>query len=65
MSSGESEKKESKVEVVKKAGRHLRGTIAETLASPATHFSEADGTLLKFHGTYEQDDRDHRRALRA
>ncbi|HEU5040795.1 MAG TPA: NADPH-dependent assimilatory sulfite reductase hemoprotein subunit [Gemmatimonadales bacterium] len=55
-------KPESKVEVAKRAGRQLRGTIAETLASDATHFGGDDATLLKFHGTYQQDDRDERRA---
>jgi len=58
------EKKESKVEVAKREGQHLRGTIAETLNSGATHFEEGDTQLLKFHGTYQQDDRDARRARR-
>jgi sulfite reductase beta subunit-like hemoprotein len=56
------EKPESKVETAKRRGRHLRGSIAETLASDATHFGEDDASLLKFHGTYQQDDRDRRRA---
>jgi sulfite reductase (ferredoxin) len=54
-------KPESKVEVAKRNGRHLRGTIAEGLASDATHFDSDDVHLLKFHGTYQQDSRDHRR----
>jgi sulfite reductase (ferredoxin) len=54
-------KPESKVEVAKRNGRHLRGTIAETLASGATHFGHDDIQLLKFHGTYQQDSRDERR----
>src|SRR3954469_1693782 len=54
-------KPESKVEVAKRQGRHLRGTIAETLASGATHFEHDDIQLLKFHGTYQQDSRDQRR----
>ena len=58
-------KPESKVEVAKRRGRHLRGTIAETLGSDATHFGNDDVALLKFHGTYQQDDRDARRALEA
>ena len=53
--------KESKVEHAKREGRHLRGTIAETLAADVTHFGGDDVTLLKFHGTYQQDDRDARR----
>ena len=52
----------SKVELAKRHGRHLRGTIGETLASDATHFGHDDLQLLKFHGTYQQDDRDLRRA---
>jgi sulfite reductase (ferredoxin) len=58
-------KSESKVEIAKRHGRHLRGTIAETLASERTHFGHDDLQLLKFHGTYQQDDRDARRALEA
>jgi sulfite reductase beta subunit-like hemoprotein len=53
--------KESKVEQAKREGRHLRGTISETLATDVTHFAGDDLTLLKFHGTYQQDDRDARR----
>ncbi len=58
----ETAEKESKVEVAKREGRQLRGTIAETLASEATHFGHDDLQLLKFHGTYQQDDRDQRKA---
>ncbi len=53
--------KESKVEIAKRAGRHLRGTISETLGAHVSHFGGDDLTLLKFHGTYQQDDRDARR----
>ena len=56
-----STKPESKVEVVKRNSRHLRGTIAETLAADVTHFGADDINLLKFHGTYQQDSRDERR----
>jgi sulfite reductase beta subunit-like hemoprotein len=55
----------SKVELAKRHGRHLRGTIAEALASEATHFGHDDLQLLKFHGTYQQDDRDQRKAREA
>ena len=57
--------KESKVEVAKREGRQLRGTIAKTLASDATHFAHDDVQLLKFHGTYQQDSRDARRGRQA
>jgi sulfite reductase beta subunit-like hemoprotein len=60
----ETPKAESKVEGIKKNSRHLRGKIAETMASGATHFSEEDATLLKFHGAYQQDDRDVRHERR-
>jgi sulfite reductase beta subunit-like hemoprotein len=55
----------SKVELAKRHGRHLRGSIGETLASDATHFGADDAHLLKFHGTYQQDDRDLRREREA
>ena len=53
--------KESKVESAKRQGRHLRGTIAEQLDDGGSHFEGDDVTLLKFHGTYQQDDRDARK----
>jgi len=52
--------KPSKVEQAKRDSRALRGTISETLASDATHFSEDEKQVLKFHGIYQQDDRDQR-----
>jgi sulfite reductase (ferredoxin) len=58
-------KPESKVEIAKRNGRHLRGSIAETLASDASHFEHDDIQLLKFHGTYQQDSRDERRGREA
>ncbi len=58
------DKTESKVEAAKRASRHLRGTIEETLRGEAPGFSEADGGLLKFHGIYQQDDRDVRQERR-
>ncbi len=53
--------KDSKVEQAKRGSRHLRGSIAETLRADVAHFEGDDVTLLKFHGTYQQDDRDARR----
>src|SRR5512132_1818570 len=50
--------KPSKVEHVKRASSHLRGTIRQELDHPSTRFSEEDYQLLKFHGTYQQHDRD-------
>ena len=51
----------SELERIKADSRHLRGTLLETLADPVTGaISEADNKLLKFHGSYQQDDRDLR-----
>ena len=51
----------SEVERLKLASDYLRGTIRAGLADPLTGtVSEGDGQLLKFHGTYSQDDRDLR-----
>lgn len=52
------------VEEIKRKSRALRGEIAPTLHSSASHFEEAEVQLLKFHGTYQQDDRDKRAELR-
>ena len=54
----------SPVEKVKELSRGLRGDLAAELAADTTHFSSADAQLLKFHGTYQQEDRDQRRAQR-
>lgn len=55
------EKKLSANEYIKIDSNYLRGTIAEGLADCSTgSMSADDGQLLKFHGTYEQDDRDLR-----
>ncbi|HET7369986.1 MAG TPA: NADPH-dependent assimilatory sulfite reductase hemoprotein subunit [Gammaproteobacteria bacterium] len=51
----------SKAERLKRDSHFLRGTIAEGLADPATGaISDTDTGLLKFHGSYQQDDRDVR-----
>lgn len=56
----ESNDKQTKVELAKIASHGLRGTIDETIQSGATHFGHDDIHVLKFHGIYQQDDRDHR-----
>jgi sulfite reductase (ferredoxin) len=53
--------KRSPVELIKEASRHLRGTIADELVRESDHFSEQDKQLLKFHGSYQQDNRDARK----
>ncbi|XOZ33146.1 assimilatory sulfite reductase (NADPH) hemoprotein subunit [Halomonadaceae bacterium KBTZ08] len=48
-------------EIIKRESRYLRGTIEESLADEATGaIAEADTKLTKFHGSYQQDDRDVR-----
>jgi sulfite reductase (ferredoxin) len=54
----------SKVERIKRQSDYLRGTIAAALASPSDHFSADDYQVLKFHGVYQQEDRDRRAAAR-
>lgn len=61
-SNGEAEAKRSAVELIKEASRQLRGTIAEELAGGGDHFNDQDKQLLKFHGSYQQDDRDARKS---
>lgn len=51
----------SAAEGIKAASDGLRGTLASEAADGGTHFSESARQLLKFHGAYEQDDRDARR----
>ncbi len=53
--------KRSGVEIAKENSRYLRGTIAEVLSSDADHLDDADKNLLKFHGSYQQEDRDARK----
>jgi len=50
----------SGAEAIKQDSRALRGSIAEELAAPEARGGLTEGayTLLKFHGTYEQHDRD-------
>jgi sulfite reductase (ferredoxin) len=50
-------------ELLKLNSRQLRGTIAEELASDADHLSKEAASLLKFHGSYQQDDRDLRKQV--
>src|SRR5438046_730850 len=54
----------SRVEKVKELSRGLRGDLAAELAQRTTHVSDESAQLLKFHGTYQQEDRDQRRAQR-
>ncbi|MGN6387019.1 MAG: NADPH-dependent assimilatory sulfite reductase hemoprotein subunit [Verrucomicrobiota bacterium] len=49
-------------ELIKAANPTLAGTIGSTLADPnVDRFSDDDTQFLKFHGIYQQDDRDKRK----
>src|ERR1043165_5465936 len=52
-------------EVIKEANPTLAGSIGATLADPTTdRFSEDDTQFMKFHGIYQQDDRDKRKVAK-
>ncbi|MCM2311193.1 MAG: assimilatory sulfite reductase (NADPH) hemoprotein subunit, partial [Steroidobacteraceae bacterium] len=56
---------QSPVERIKRDSHLLRGTLAESLADPLTGaIREQDTVLIKFHGSYQQDDRDVREERR-
>jgi sulfite reductase (NADPH) hemoprotein beta-component len=51
----------SAIEKIKQASDGLRGTIKESIADELTGaIREDDQALIKFHGMYQQDDRDRR-----
>jgi sulfite reductase (ferredoxin) len=54
----------SKNERIKEDSRALRGTIAEELGQATPTFTDASVQVLKFHGVYQQDDRDRRKEAR-
>ncbi|MEM6470076.1 MAG: NADPH-dependent assimilatory sulfite reductase hemoprotein subunit [Planctomycetota bacterium] len=54
----------SPVEKIKDESHFLKGTIDTEMAADSDCFGKADLQLLKFHGTYQQDDRDKRRDLK-
>lgn len=56
------ERKVSPVEVVKENSAFLRGPIGVELTDGNACFGKDSEVLLKFHGTYQQDDRDARLA---
>ncbi|MEM6447349.1 MAG: sulfite reductase, ferredoxin dependent [Cyanobacteria bacterium P01_D01_bin.123] len=53
-------KEPSKVEVIKEHSDYLREPLATELEQDTTHFTEAAIQVLKFHGAYQQDNRDIR-----
>ncbi|MFC4100334.1 assimilatory sulfite reductase (NADPH) hemoprotein subunit [Paenibacillus xanthanilyticus] len=51
----------SDVERIKRESNYLRGTLAESMLEPlSAGISDDDNRLMKFHGSYLQDDRDQR-----
>lgn len=56
------DEKLSPVEGIKQASNYLRGDIAAELTSGADSFAKPTTQLIKFHGTYQQDDRETRTA---
>ena len=60
--SDETAPKLSPVEGHKAEGRYLRGTLPEEFADPnVEHLSDVNKSLIKFHGSYQQEDRDARK----
>ncbi|MGB7086127.1 MAG: sulfite reductase, ferredoxin dependent [Phormidesmis sp.] len=54
------EKKVSKLEGIKERSQFLREPVASELKQDTNHFTEAGIQILKFHGSYQQDNRDNR-----
>ena len=52
--------KPSPAEGIKEQSQYLLGEIAAELHDANDHFGKTSESLLKFHGTYQQDDRDER-----
>lgn len=52
----------SSVERIKAASNHLCGQIAAELAEESSHFGGDTVQLLKFHGVYQQENRDQRQS---
>jgi sulfite reductase (ferredoxin) len=48
------------VEDVKKQSQQLRGTLKESIEANTPKFSDDEKVIIKFHGMYQQDDRDER-----
>lgn len=53
-------RKPSKVEAIKERSNFLREPVATEILQDTTHFSEDAVQILKFHGSYQQDNRDNR-----
>ncbi|MEO0968086.1 MAG: sulfite reductase, ferredoxin dependent [Cyanobacteria bacterium J06639_18] len=53
-------RKPSKIEGLKERSNFLREPVATELLEDTTHFTEKAIQILKFHGSYQQDNRDNR-----
>lgn len=53
-------RKPSKIEAIKERSNFLREPVATEILQDTTHFSEDAVQILKFHGSYQQDNRDNR-----
>ncbi|MGQ9504451.1 MAG: hypothetical protein ACUVQR_06050, partial [Thermogutta sp.] len=58
------EPKRSQVERLKEASAYLFHPLANEVDNDQPSFSEAAAQILKHHGSYQQDDRDTRKAQR-
>jgi sulfite reductase (ferredoxin) len=56
--------KPSKVEGIKLASEYLAGFVSIEALNSASHYTEDAATILKFHGSYQQDDRDLRTQMK-
>lgn len=52
----------SKVELLKEDSDYLRHPLMEELVSATSNINEDAAQLMKFHGSYQQDDREQRGA---
>jgi sulfite reductase (ferredoxin) len=53
-------RKPSKAEGLKERSNYLREPVATELLQDTTHFTEEGIQILKYHGSYQQDNRDNR-----
>lgn len=60
VSPNSNKRKPSKIEKIKADSNFLREPLATELSQETNHFSEAALQILKFHGSYQQDNRDNR-----
>jgi sulfite reductase (ferredoxin) len=58
---GSDAKAPSKFEQLKASSGHLKEPLLTELANAAANFTEGAVQILKFHGSYQQDNRDNRR----